>query len=103
MAAKIRIGDKVIVITGKDKKKSGKVIQINRKLNKIIVEGVNIKTCHQKQNKTNKAGIFKKESFIHISNVAILYEKNKFTKIGFKIKNGKKFRIAKCSGKLLDE
>ncbi|WP_343183483.1 50S ribosomal protein L24 [Buchnera aphidicola] len=99
MASKIRLNDKVVVLTGKDKKKIGLVIKILSN-NKVIVKGVNIITKHQKpipsQNKTG--GIIKIESGIHISNIAILNPKtNKPDKIGFKFKNGKKIRFLKSN------
>ena len=72
MAAKIRKGDSVIVLTGKDKGKTGTVLTVFPNENKLIVQGVSIKKKHQKQTQTQQAGIIEKEGKIHISNVAIL-------------------------------
>ena len=72
MAAKIRKGDSVIVLTGKDKGKTGTVLTVFPTENKLIVQGVSIKKKHQKQTQTQQAGIIEKEGKIHISNVAIV-------------------------------
>ena len=71
MAAKIRKGDSVIVLTGKDKGKTGTVLSVYPTENKLIVQGVSVKKKHQKQTQTQQAGIIEKEGKIHISNVAI--------------------------------
>ena len=86
MAAKIRKGDSVIVLTGKDKGKTGTVLTVFPDENKLIVQGVSNKKKHQKQTQTQQAGIIEKEGKIHISNVAILEpSQSKKSKIGFKI------------------
>jgi len=109
---KIRLkrGDRVVVISGRDRKKEGKVLLVDRKNGRIIVEGVNMVTKHQKPNRTNQSGgIVKKESPIDASNVMFLH-KNKPTRIGFKVErkevNGRmvnvKYRVAKSTGEVID-
>ena len=99
---KIKTGDTVRVITGKDKDKEGKVLSVNGKKNTVIVEGVNMVTKHQKPTAANQAGgIINREAPINISNVMYLY-KGKPTRIGFKIENGKKVRVAKATGETIE-
>jgi len=101
---KIRVGDKVQVIAGKDKGKQGEVLQILRKENRVIVEGVNVVTKHVKPSQMDpEGGIVTKEAPIHVSNVAIYDSKAKtITKVKYEIVDGKKVRIAKKSGTNLD-
>ena len=98
---KIKKGDMVKVIAGKDKDKEGKVIAVNKKDNTVLVEGVNVITKHQKPNAMNpQGGIVNKEASIHISNVMPLDpETGKGTRVRFEMKDGKKVRIAVKSGK----
>ena len=99
---KIKKGDAVKVITGKDKDKEGKVLAVNMKKNSVLVEGVNMVTKHQKPSAANaQGGIITKEAPINISNVMYLH-KGKPTRIGFKIENGKKVRVAKSTGDTID-
>jgi large subunit ribosomal protein L24 len=99
---KIKTGDTVRVITGKDKDKEGKVLSVNGKKNTVIVEGVNMVTKHQKPTAANQAGgIINREAPINISNVMYLH-KGKPTRIGFKIENGKKVRVAKATGETIE-
>ncbi|WP_343192536.1 50S ribosomal protein L24 [Buchnera aphidicola (Taiwanaphis decaspermi)] len=103
MSLKIRKHDQVIVLTGKDKGKKGKVIKILNN-NKILVEGINIVKKHQKPipSKNQKGCILKKELPINISNVAILNKiTNKADRIGFKFENNKKIRFLKSNGEIL--
>jgi large subunit ribosomal protein L24 len=107
MAAKIRKGDTVIVIAGRDKGRTGEVIEMRRDAGRVLVRGVNVVKRHQKQSATQEGGIISKESPIHISNVALADPKdNKPTRIGFKITGAgddrKKVRIAKRSGAEID-
>ncbi len=98
-------GDKVNVIAGKDKGKSGKILHVLRNENKVVVEGINIVKKHQKPNATNQTGgIVEVEHPIHISNVMIADPKTgKSTRIGHEInKNGKKVRISKKSNEKID-
>ena len=99
---KIKKGDTVKVITGKDKDKEGKVLAVNMKKNSVLVEGVNMVTKHQKPSAANaQGGIITKEAPINISNVMYLH-KGKPTRIGFKIENGKKVRVAKATGETIE-
>ncbi len=103
MAMKIKKGDKVIVITGKDKGKTGEVTKAMPKENKVIVSGVNMVKRHQKPTQENAGGIVSKEAPIHVSNVAIVDPKSgKASRIGTKIlDNGRKVRVAKKSGEVI--
>lgn len=99
---KLKTGDKVKVITGKDKGKEGKILVVDRKKGKIIVEGVNMISKHTKPNAQNQqGGIVKKEGFMEASNVMYVHN-GKTTRIGAKIENGKKVRIAKTTGEVID-
>jgi large subunit ribosomal protein L24 len=98
---KIRKGDTVRVITGKDKDKEGKVLSVNIKKNTVIVEGVNMVTKHQKPSAANQqGGIVNMEAPINVSNVMYLH-KGKPTRIGFKIEGDKKVRVAKTTGETI--
>ena len=99
---KIKKGDTVRVIAGADKDKEGKVIAVNHKNNTVLVEGVNMITKHTKPSMANQnGGIVHQEAPIHISNV--MYVKDgKTTRIGFKVENGKKVRVAKATGEVID-
>lgn len=102
MAAKIRKGDTVRVIAGKDKDKEGKVMVVNQKNNTVIVEGVNMVKKHSKPSAQNQnGGIIEKESPINISNVMYVH-KGKATRLGFKVEGDKKVRVAKSTGEVID-
>ena len=102
MASKIKKGDTVVVIAGKDKDKEGKVMQVDHKNHKVIVEGVNMVKKHSKPSMQNQnGGIIEKESPLDISNVMYLH-KGKATRIGFKVEDGKNVRIAKSTGDVID-
>ena len=101
-STKLKTGDKVVVIAGKDKGKEGKILKIDRKKGRVVVEGVNMVSKQQKPNAANQqGGIIKKEGFIDASNVMYLLN-GKATRIGAKIENGKKVRIAKSTGEAID-
>ncbi|SBT82102.1 50S ribosomal protein L24 [secondary endosymbiont of Trabutina mannipara] len=101
MAAKICIDDEVIVITGKDKGKRGKIKTILPN-GKCIINGINLVKKHKKLMPNNSGGILKKESKIDLSNIAIFnLATNKADRVGFKIENSNKFRIFKSNGKLI--
>jgi len=104
MAAKIKKGDKVIVISGRDKGRKGEVLSVQPKENRAIVEGVNHVKRHQRQTKDREAGIITKAAPIELSNLAHLDPKDgKPTRVGFKIlDDGRKVRFAKRSGELID-
>ena len=99
---KIKKGDMVKVIAGKDKDKEGKVISVNKKDNTVLVEGVNMVTKHAKPSMANQqGGIIHQEAPIDISNV-MLFVDGKATRVGFEVKDGKKVRVAKATGKVID-
>ncbi len=99
---KIKKGDTVKVITGKDKDKEGKVLSVDRKKNKVVVEGINKVTKHEKPSAKNQnGGIVQMEAPIDASNVMYVH-KGKATRIGFKLENGKKVRFAKTTGDIID-
>ena len=99
---KIKKGDTVKVIAGKDKDKEGKVISVDQKNGKVVVEGVNVVTKHTKPSAANQnGGIVQKEAPIDISNVMYVH-KGKVTRIGFKMENDKKVRFAKATGDVID-
>ncbi|WP_298820209.1 50S ribosomal protein L24 [uncultured Roseibium sp.] len=104
MAAKIKKGDTVVVLTGRDKGKSGEVIKMLLADNKALVRGINMVRRHQKQTQTQEAGIVAKEAPIHLSNVSLVDPKDgKATRVGFKVQDdGTKVRVAKRSGDLID-
>jgi large subunit ribosomal protein L24 len=97
---KIKKGDKVIVLTGKEKGKEGTITRILRDAQKVIIEGVNLRKKTVKAGQGNQGGIIDVASPMHISNVALIDPKtNKPTRVGFKVDGDKKVRIAKKSGK----
>jgi large subunit ribosomal protein L24 len=104
MAAKIKKGDKVIVLAGRDKGRSGEVIEIRRAAERALVRGINMVKRHQKQTAQQEGGIISKESTIHLSNLAMADPKDgKPTRVGFKtLPDGKRVRIAKRSGVEID-
>lgn len=99
----IKKNDTVLVITGKDKGKKGRVLKANPKQNTVIVEGVNIQTKHAKQTRTSAAEIKHIEGPIHVSNVMYYDTKAKApTRIGYKVENGHKKRVSKTTGQVID-
>ncbi len=102
MASKIKKGDTVKVIAGKDKEKEGKVLAVDTKNSTVLVEGVNMVTKHTKPSAANQqGGIITKEAPIHISNV--MYSvKGQAVRVGFSVKDGKKVRINKKTGEVID-
>ena len=101
-ALKIKKGDLVKVIAGKDKDKEGKVLVVNKKDGKVIVEGINMVTKHTKPSAQNQqGGIVNQEAAIDVSNVMLLVN-GKATRVGFKVENGKKVRVAKATGEVID-
>ncbi|WP_162654023.1 50S ribosomal protein L24 [Lentilitoribacter sp. Alg239-R112] len=100
---KIRKGDNVVVLTGKDKGRSGAVLKVIPKEGRAVVAGINVVKRHQKQSQTTEAGIVTKEAPIQLSNIAIADPKDgKPTRVGFKIEGDKKVRVAKRSGEVID-
>jgi large subunit ribosomal protein L24 len=104
MAAKIKKGDKVVVLTGRDKGRTGEVVQVMPKETRALVRGVNLVKRHQRQTQTQEGGIISKEAAIHLSNIALADPKDgKPTRVGFKIlDDGRKVRFAKRSGEQID-
>ena len=99
---KIKKGDTVKVIAGKDKDKEGKVISVNPKKGAVLFEGVNMVTKHTKPSMANQqGGIVNKEAWIDASNVMVMHD-GKATRVGFKVEDGKKVRFAKTTGKVID-
>jgi len=107
MAAKIRKGDKVIVLTGRDKGRTGEVIEVRPDHSRALVRGVNLVKRHQKQTAQQESGIISKEATVHLSNLALADPKDgKATRVGFKFvgegDNRRKVRVAKRSGVEID-
>jgi large subunit ribosomal protein L24 len=104
MAAKIKKGDRVIVLAGRDKGRSGEVASVNPKASRAIVQGVNLVKRHTRQTAQTEGGILSKEASIDLSNLALADPKSgKPTRVGFKIlEDGRKVRFAKLSGDLID-
>ncbi len=103
MAAKIRKGDKVIVLCGRDKGRTGEVLEVRPAEGRAVVRGVNMVKRHQRQTAQQEGGIISKELPVHLSNIAIADPKDgKPTRIGFKIQGDKKVRVAKRSGAEID-
>lgn len=101
-AIKIKKGDLVKVIAGKDKDKEGKVISVNPKKGAVLVEGANMVTKHTKPSMANQqGGIVEKEAWLDVSNVMLVHE-GKATRVGFKMEGDKKVRFAKATGKVID-
>ncbi|MDN4503972.1 50S ribosomal protein L24 [Alteromonadaceae bacterium BrNp21-10] len=103
MARKIRRDDEVVVLAGRDKGKTGKVLKVLVAQDRLIVEGVNVVKKHQKPNpQLNVAGgIVEKEATIHVSNVAIANREGKADRVGFRFEDGKKVRFFKSNGDLV--
>jgi len=101
---KIKKGDSVVVLSGKDKGRTGTVLEMITKSDRVLVQGINMVKVHTKQSQTSEGGIIAKEAAIHISNVAIADPKDgKPTRVGIKTNDdGKKVRFAKRSGDLID-
>lgn len=103
MAAKIRKGDKVVVLTGRDKGRTGEVLEVRPTEGRALVRGINIVKRHQRQTPQQQGGIISKEAPIHLSNLAVADPTNdKPTRVGFKVIEGRKVRVAKRSGERID-
>lgn len=98
MAAKLKKGDKVVVLAGKDKGKQGEITQVMPKDNKAIVEGVNVAIRHQRQTQTSQGGRVAKSMPIDLSNLALMDKNGKATRVGFRMEGDKKVRFAKTTG-----
>ena len=103
MAAKIKKGDTVVVLSGRDKGKTGEVVQVMPAEDRVIVSGVNSVKRHQRPTQFNAGGIVEKDAPIHVSNVAHADPKSgEPTRVGFEDRDGKKVRVAKKSGEAID-
>ncbi|MBB3929943.1 large subunit ribosomal protein L24 [Kaistia hirudinis] len=104
MAAKIKKGDNVVVLAGKDKGKTGEVLRVIPDEQRAVVRGINVGRKHQKQTASEQGGIISKELPIHVSNIAVADPKDgKPTRVGFKVtEDGRKQRVAKRSGDVID-
>ena len=103
MAAKIKKGDRVVVLAGKDKGKTGQVLSVIPAEDRAVVQGLNLIRRHTKQTASQDAGIFTREAPIHISNLAVADANGKPTRVGFKINSdGTKVRVAKSTGDTID-
>ena len=104
MSSKIKKGDNVMIMTGKDKGKTGEVLSVLPAKERLLVRGVNIVKRHTKPSQTAPGGIVERESTVHVSNVALIDPtSNKATKIGFRVlEDGRKVRFSKSSSEILD-
>ena len=103
MAAKIKKGDKVVLLTGKDKGKQGSVLKVMPKEERVVVEGLNMAQRHTKPSQTDpQGGIKHKEMPLHVSNVAIVDSKGQPTRVGFRMDGDKKVRFAKTTGEVIN-
>lgn len=101
MAAKLRKGDKVVVLTGKDKGKQGEISSVSPADNKAVVEGVNVAIRHTKQSAASQGGRIAKAMPIDLSNLAIVDANGKATRVGFRMEGDKKVRFAKTTGEAI--
>jgi len=101
MAAKLRKGDKVIVLTGKDKGKQGEISRVMPQTGKAVVEGINIAIRHIKQSQATQGGRVPQAMPINLSNLALLDAKGKATRVGFRTEDDKKVRFAKTTGDVI--
>ncbi len=101
MAAKLKKGDKVVVLTGKDKGKQGEIARVMPKDNKAVVSGVNVAIRHTRQTQSTQGGRVPKEMPIELSNLALLDANGKATRVGFRFEGEKKVRYAKTTGEAI--
>ncbi len=101
MAAKLKKGDKVVVLTGKDKGKQGEITQVMPKAGKAVVDGLNMAVRHQRQSQAAQGGRLPKAMPIDLSNLALLDSNGKATRVGFRFENGTKVRFAKTTGEAI--
>ena len=102
MAAKLKKGDKVVVLAGKDKGKQGTISSVDPKAGKAVVEGLNMAIRHTRQSQTSQGGRIPKARPIDLSNLAMLDKNGKATRVGFKVEGDKKVRFAKTTGDVID-
>ena len=103
MAAKIKKGDRVVVLTGKDKGRQGNVLKVLPKDERVVVEGLNMVQRHTRPTQMDpQGGIKNKEASLHLSNVAVVDSKGKATRVGFRMEGDKKVRFAKTTGEVIN-
>jgi large subunit ribosomal protein L24 len=102
MAAKLKKGDKVVVLAGKDKGKEGTITSVNPSAGKAVVDGINMAIRHTKQSQQDQGGRIPQAMPIQLSNLAFLDKNGKATRIGFKVEGDKKVRVAKSTGDVID-
>ena len=103
MAAKIKKGDRVVLLAGKDKGRQGTVLRVSPKEQRVVVEGLNMVQRHTRPSQMDpQGGIKNKEAPLHVSNVAIVDSKGKATRVGFREEDGKKVRFAKTTGEVIN-
>ncbi|MGR3815895.1 MAG: 50S ribosomal protein L24 [Cognatishimia activa] len=102
MAAKLKKGDKVVVLAGKDKGKEGTISSVDPKAGKAVVDGINMAIRHTKQTQTSQGGRIPQAMPIQLSNLAFLDANGKATRVGFKVEGDKKVRFAKTTGDVID-
>lgn len=98
MAAKLKTGDKVVVLAGKDKGKEGEISSVRPATGKAVVEGINIAIRHTKQSQSSQGGRIPQAMPINLSNLALVDSDGKATRVGFRMEDGKKVRFAKTTG-----
>ncbi len=101
MAAKLKKGDRVVVLAGKDKGKEGEIASVNPSAGKAVVDGINIAVRHTKQSQNSQGGRVPQAMPIDISNLALLDSNGKATRVGFRMEDGKKVRFAKTTGDVI--
>ncbi|MBP7814521.1 MAG: 50S ribosomal protein L24 [Phenylobacterium sp.] len=103
MAAKIKKGDRVVILAGKDKGRQGAVLKVMPKEERVVVEGLNLVQRHTRPTQADpQGGIKSKEAALHVSNVAIVDSKGKPTRVGFRVDGDKKVRVAKTTGEVIN-
>ncbi|WP_050605835.1 50S ribosomal protein L24 [Ruegeria sp. 6PALISEP08] len=102
MAAKLRKGDKVVVLAGKDKGKEGTITSVDPKAGKAVVDGINIAIRHTRQSQNSQGGRLPQANPIELSNLALLDKNGKATRVGFRLEGDKKVRFAKTTGDVID-
>ena len=101
MAAKLKKGDKVVVLAGKDKGRQGEITAVFPKENKAVVDGINIAIRHQRQTQNSQGGRIPKAMPVDLSNLALMDKNGKATRVGFRMEDGKKVRFAKTTGDVI--
>jgi len=102
MAAKLKTGDKVIVIAGKDKGRQGTITSVDPKAGKAVVEGINMAIRHTRQSQQSQGGRLPKAMPVDLSNLALVDKNGKPTRVGFRVEDGQKVRFAKTTGEAID-